>query len=62
MARPDFGEHEIEHEGVRLTCRYFAPDLTMTDLMRMEPRQKQSRVMSYLAILASGQTIAEFML
>lgn len=32
MARPDFGMHEIEHHGMKLTCRYVAPGLTMQDL------------------------------
>jgi len=35
MARPDFGWHETYHEGVKLTCRYVAPGLTMQDLMRI---------------------------
>ena len=35
MARPDFGSHEVEHEGVKLTCRYAVPGLTMQDLVRI---------------------------
>lgn len=35
MERPDFGWHETSHEGVKLTCRYVAPGLTMSDLMRI---------------------------
>jgi hypothetical protein len=35
MTRPDFGWHEIEHDGVKLTCRYVAPDLTMQDLVKI---------------------------
>jgi hypothetical protein len=32
---PDFGMHETEHQGVKLTCRYAAPGLTMQDLMEI---------------------------
>lgn len=32
---PDFGIHEIDHEGTKLTCKYIAPDLTFQDLMKI---------------------------
>lgn len=32
-SRPDFGRHEIVHDGVKLTCRYIAPGLTLHDLV-----------------------------
>jgi hypothetical protein len=33
--RPDFGEDEKWHLGVRLTCKRVAPDLTLQDLVRI---------------------------
>jgi len=35
LARPDFGMHETEHQGVKLTCSYVVPGLTMSDLVQI---------------------------
>ncbi len=35
MPRPDFGTHTIEHDGVKLSCRYIAPGLTFHDLAKI---------------------------
>jgi hypothetical protein len=43
MARPDFGLHETEHQGIKLTCRNIAPGLTLHDLtMIFERATKQA--------------------
>lgn len=41
MARPDFGMHRIEHQGVALECRYIAPGLTLSDLTRIFEQAKK---------------------
>ena len=35
MNRPDFGWQETYHAGIKLTCRYVAPNLTMSDLTKI---------------------------
>ncbi len=48
--RPDFGYHEVYHEGVKLTCRYQAPGLTMQDLMTIfEGAEKECGPTDYLS-------------
>lgn len=32
---PDFGWHTSEHEGVKLSCKYIAPGLTVRDLVML---------------------------
>jgi hypothetical protein len=40
VPRPDFGVHEIEHQGAKLTCRRVAPGLTLHDLTMIFERAK----------------------
>jgi hypothetical protein len=50
MTRPDFGWHEVEHEGVKLTCRYIAPGLTMSDLVSIyDEAEKKAAPNDHLA-------------
>jgi hypothetical protein len=35
---PDFGENVVEHDGVKLSCRYYVPGLTLHDLVMIFER------------------------